>query len=71
MGFGIPQADWLRNELADLVHSTLFSKDSFIQGFLNMDHLSQVVKKHKNGKNLDRIIWPILMLELWASNWLN
>jgi len=69
MGFGIPQADWLRNELAGVVSDALLSKSSFIQNYFNMSEISRAISQHQRGVNLDRVIWPILMLELWAKNW--
>jgi len=70
MGFGIPQAEWLRGELSDLVHSTLFARDTSISGWFDMSKVRKIVDEHNRGVNRDRIIWPILMLELWAKNWL-
>ncbi len=71
MGFGIPQADWLRNELAELVSANLLSKSAFISNYINMNTVEQAVIQHKKGANQDRVIWPLLMLELWAKNWIN
>lgn len=71
MGFGIPQADWLRNELAEVVDATLLSKRAFIYNFLNISKVEESVLMHQKGLNADRILWPILMLELWAKKWIN
>lgn len=70
MGFGIPQAEWLRRDLSDLVHSTLFASDASIRSWIDVNQLRKIVDEHKRGLNRDRVIWPILMLELWARNWL-
>jgi asparagine synthase (glutamine-hydrolysing) len=71
MGFGIPQGDWLRKELALLVKETLLSNSAFIRNHLDMARVDNVIQKHQKGFNFDRVIWPILMLELWAKNWIN
>jgi asparagine synthase (glutamine-hydrolysing) len=71
MGFGIPQGDWLRKELAPLVKETLLSNSAFIRNHLDMARVDNVIQKHQKGFNFDRVIWPILMLELWAKNWIN
>jgi hypothetical protein len=71
MGFGIPQADWLRNELAELVSANLLSKSAFISNYMNMNTIEQAVIQHNKGANQDRVIWPLLILELWAKNWIN
>jgi asparagine synthase (glutamine-hydrolysing) len=70
MGFGIPQGDWLREELFDLVKMKLCTEESFICHWINMEELRNTVSMHKRGANHDRIIWPLLTLELWAENWL-
>ena len=70
MGFGIPQADWLRNELAALVSETLLSNSAYIRKFFNMNSVDEAIRNHQKGVNLDRVIWPILMFELWAKNWI-
>jgi asparagine synthase (glutamine-hydrolysing) len=70
MGFGIPQADWLRNELAELVSANLLSKSAFVSNYVNMNTVEQAVFQHNKGANQDRVIWPLLMLELWAQRWM-
>lgn len=70
MGFGIPQAEWLRLELAELVNQTLLSKSTFVGNYLDVNQISQVISQHNGGKNMDKVIWPIFMLELWAKNWI-
>jgi len=70
MGFGIPQADWLRNELRVIVDSTLISDSNFIQNYFKTSQIRRIILQHQRGANMDRVIWPILMLELWAKNWI-
>ena len=69
MGFGIPQDEWLRKELSQLVDTTLFSGSAFIETYFNMDRLRATVNQHKKGFNRGQVIWPVLMLELWAGAW--
>ena len=33
--------------------------------------IEKLLREHKLGRNQDHIIWPILMLELWALTWLD
>jgi len=70
MGFGIPQADWLRNDLAEIVSTTLLSKSAFISSYFSLRAVEQAVLQHNKGVNRDRLIWPLLMLELWAQRWM-
>lgn len=70
MGFGIPQADWLRTDLFDVVNNKLFAQKTFIANWINIEELHKRFSMHKSGYNQDRVIWPMFMLELWAENWL-
>jgi asparagine synthase (glutamine-hydrolysing) len=71
MGFGIPRASWLRNELKGTVRDTLNSREFRARQWFNHQEVSRVLDAHNSGRELDRIIWPIFMLELWALNWLD
>jgi asparagine synthase (glutamine-hydrolysing) len=67
MGFAIPQNDWLRNELSDFVAKTLLAKSAFIASYLNMNFVEKAILEHNEGLNREKVIWPILMFELWAQ----
>jgi asparagine synthase (glutamine-hydrolysing) len=71
MGFGIPQAKWIRKELRKNIEETFFSKEFINRGWFNSEEVCRIYEMHKNGKDYSRIIWPIFMLELWARNWLD
>ena len=70
MGFAIPRADWLRNELRDLSHDLLTDKSAKSRQFFDAKEINKVLSDHKNGIDRDQIIWPALCLEVWARNWL-
>jgi asparagine synthase (glutamine-hydrolysing) len=71
MGFGIPRARWLRGELKPLVSDVILSSTFRNRNWFNFKEVKKVIYEHNRGNNLDHIIWPILMLELWAINWLD
>jgi asparagine synthase (glutamine-hydrolysing) len=71
MGFGIPRAKWLRNELREMVADTLNSQNFRNRSWFNHQEVVKVLNSHNHGRDLDRVIWPIFMLELWATNWLD
>jgi asparagine synthase (glutamine-hydrolysing) len=71
MGFGIPRASWLRNELKEMVGDTLNSKRFIERSWFNYPELKKIINSHNSGRDLDRIIWPVFMLELWAINWID
>ena len=71
MGFGIPRADWLRTAMKELVFDTLTDSTARQRGWLNPLEVKRVIETHMAGEDKDNIIWPMLMLELWARTWLD
>jgi asparagine synthase (glutamine-hydrolysing) len=70
MGFAIPRADWLRNELKDLSFDLLTDSTAKSRGWFNNKRMNEILIEHQNGTDKDNIIWPALCLEIWARNWL-
>jgi asparagine synthase (glutamine-hydrolysing) len=71
MGFAIPRASWLRNELKELSHDLLTDGVAKNRGWFNQLEVQKTLNAHDKGSNLDSVIWPMLMLELWARTWLD
>ena len=71
MGFGIPRAEWLRSGLRELVIDTLTDNIATQRGWFNANEVKKVIEIHMAGEDRDSILWPILMLELWARTWLD
>ena len=71
MGFGIPRAEWLRTGMKELVIDTLTDTTSTQRGWLNPIEIKKTLELHLAGHDKDNIIWPMLMLELWARTWLD
>ncbi len=70
MGFGIPRAEWLRTEMKEMVTDLLTDREATERGWFNQNEVKKTLDLHMNGTDKDQILWPILMLELWARNWL-
>jgi asparagine synthase (glutamine-hydrolysing) len=70
MGFAIPRADWLRNELREITHDLLTDETARSRGWFDQHEIHRILDQHKNGQDRDSILWPALCLELWARNWL-
>jgi asparagine synthase (glutamine-hydrolysing) len=70
MGFAIPRADWLRNELRDFSYDLLTDQSARSRQWFNAKEINKVLNDHRNGIDRDQIIWPALCLEVWARNWL-
>ena len=71
MGFAIPRAKWLREDLKDLVGEILLDESSRSRGWYNFNKVEDIVKRHNQGRELDALIWPMLMLEIWAKTWID
>jgi asparagine synthase (glutamine-hydrolysing) len=71
MGFGIPRTEWLRTGMKELVIDTLTDTTATQRGWFNPKEVSKVIDTHMAGEDKDNLIWPMLMLELWARTWLD
>ena len=71
MGFGIPRAEWLRTGMKEMMFDTLLDSTSKSRGWFNEKEVAKVLADHMSGIDKDNVIWPILMLELWARTWVD
>jgi asparagine synthase (glutamine-hydrolysing) len=71
MGFGIPRAKWLRQDLKDLVQEVLLDERSRSRGWYQFTKVERILNDHQRGLELDSLIWPMFMLELWAKTWID
>jgi asparagine synthase (glutamine-hydrolysing) len=71
MGFGIPRAEWLRTGMKEIVIDTLTDATVTQRGWFNTIEVRKVIDIHMNGEDKDNLLWPMLMLELWARTWLD
>jgi asparagine synthase (glutamine-hydrolysing) len=72
MGFGIPIAAWLQNDLKQFVDT--YFEESFIlkQGIFNNEEIQRIKKSFYHGK-IERAekIWYLLMFQMWYDKWIN
>ena len=71
MGFGIPRAEWLRTGMKEMVIDTLTDTTATQRGWFNQIEVKKTIYSHMDSDDKDSIIWPMLMLELWARTWLD
>jgi asparagine synthase (glutamine-hydrolysing) len=71
MGFGIPRAEWLRTGMKEMIIDTLTDTTATQRGWFNSIEVRKILDIHMAGEDKDNLLWPILMLELWAKTWLD
>ena len=71
MGFGIPRAEWLRTGMKEMVIDTLTDTTATQRDWFNSTEVKKVIDTHMAGEDKDNLLWPMLMLELWARTWLD
>ncbi len=71
MGFAIPRADWLRTGLRTMAYDLLTDPTAQGRGWFNPAEVEKILSDHMSGQDRDALIWPMLMLELWARTWLD
>ncbi len=71
MGFGVPLASWLRNDLKEWMTQTLNEKKIRDQGFFNYANINRLMMSHlNNSQNCQYELWQILMFQLWYDKWM-
>jgi len=67
-GFPVPLAHWMRTELYEEIRQILNSE--IAAEFINQDVAFAMLEEHKNGLDLSRKIWTILVFVLWLEIYL-
>jgi asparagine synthase (glutamine-hydrolysing) len=69
MGFGVPLAQWFRNNLKDLAYSVIFNNNG--DGLLNNVTIKRVWQEHQSGlRNRSTELWTLLMFRLWQQQFM-
>ncbi|WP_029001906.1 asparagine synthase (glutamine-hydrolyzing) [Azohydromonas australica] len=65
-GFDNPIDIWLRERMKSRVQELLFSADSAIRQYFNVDYIRQLVRQHEEGsRNYMRHIYLLISFEMW------
>jgi asparagine synthase (glutamine-hydrolysing) len=71
MGFGIPRARWLREDLNEIVKEILLDERSKSRNWYQFHKVVEILERHDQGLELDSLIWPMFILELWTRTWID
>jgi asparagine synthase (glutamine-hydrolysing) len=70
MGFGVPLADWFRNELKDLAYETIFNNPQ--DDLFQKSTIEQIWRQHQNGfRDHSTPLWTLFMFRLWQQQFVN
>ena len=71
MGFAIPIAKWLKNELRDHVEEYLNEDRIEKQGVFNWEFITKLkMDFYKGRKEYDTKLWYFLMFQMWYERWM-
>lgn len=71
MGFGIPRAEWLRGSWRAVVRDVLVSPTTRERGWFDVGRMEALLAEHDRGIDRDNVIWPLLIIEMWAREWVD
>ncbi|MBY6070318.1 asparagine synthase (glutamine-hydrolyzing) [Marinobacter salsuginis] len=66
MGFSVPLADWLRNEIRPIAETLLLNPESGLSQYFDRQGIEKLWLKHQNGDSqYTQELWSLLAFELW------
>lgn len=69
-GFGVPLANWLKNELKPLCEDLLSRKNIESQGLFNYEYIAHILDDHFLGKQDNRKkIWNLMVFQMWYKKY--
>ncbi len=70
-GFGVPIAQWLREDLKDWAEDLLDEYELREQGLLNYKLINTMWEEHKQGRGHHvHKLWTVLMFQAWHRRWI-
>lgn len=71
MGFSVPLAAWLRNELRPLGERLLFAPDAGLKEWFRMERVHTLWERHQGG-HIDYApeLWSLLVFEIWWQGYM-
>jgi asparagine synthase (glutamine-hydrolysing) len=70
-GFGVPVAEWLKENLRPLARDLLSPERVRRAGVFNPEYVSRLQDEHERGvANHRKLLWTLLMFELWHESFI-
>ena len=71
MGFAIPIAKWMNEELKERIDSFINEKNIIEQGIFNWEYILKLKTDFYNGKKeYETKLWYVLMFQMWYAKWM-
>jgi len=72
MGFSVPLASWLRNELKTITEDRLLNRTEGLCQFFKQEQIAKLWYEHKNlKKDNATVLWSMLMFQMWWDKYMD
>ena len=72
MGFSVPLASWLRNEIKHIAEAKLLATNNGLSQFFKADEVKKMWLQHQNGaRDFSSELWSMLAFELWWERYID
>lgn len=71
MGFSVPLAHWLRNELKATAEEKLFQSENGLSNYFKLVEIKNIWLEHQQGiRDHSAALWSLLMFEFWWQKYI-
>lgn len=72
MGFSVPLARWLKNELKPLATVMFTGRESVLKSWFDMESVEQLWRRHMGGDHrYTQELWSLMSFGLWCQEWMD
>jgi asparagine synthase (glutamine-hydrolysing) len=72
MGFGMPVAEWFREDLREMAYDVLLSSRALSRGYFRKEGVRGLLEEHVAGREDHAYrLWALLFLELWFREFID
>lgn len=71
MGFSVPLAQWLREEIKDIAEDRLFNRDCGLVDYFKPEAIKKLWQEHQKGSvDHSSPLWSMLMFQMWWDKYM-